>query len=142
MSVPFIALSATGATTAIVAAEVARKQREEEEKLTSYNKEDLEDWEFKIVRSATGQFNKSEVVRKVCEEESQAGWELLEKFDEYRIRFKRKTEQRNNDRYLKIDPYRTQIGISPGQLGLIITASIIGIILIILLGVFIAKGGL
>lgn len=134
VSIPVVAVS--GATNAAVAAELARKQREEEEQMTPYKNGDLEGWEFKIVRSATGQFSKPESVRRLCEEESRAGWEMLEKFDEYRIRFKRKTEFRGNDRYLESDPYRTQIGISPGQLGLMITGAIIGVVLLVLLVVF------
>jgi hypothetical protein len=134
VSVPIFAVSA--ATSAAVAAELARKQREEEEEMTPYKSDDLAGWEFKIVRSATGKFNQASVVRKLCEEESRAGWEMLEKFDEYRIRFKRKTEHRGNDHYLEVDPYRTQIGIGPGQLGLMITGAIIGIVLLVLLIVF------
>jgi len=138
MSVPVIAV--TGATSAAVAAEAARKLREEEEEMTPYKNEEINGWEFKIVRSATGQFKKNEVVQEVCNEESQAGWEMLEKFDENRIRFKRKIEHRSNDHYLKIDPYRTQVGISQGQLGLVITATVIGVVLLVLLGVFLLKG--
>jgi hypothetical protein len=35
---------------------------------------------------------------------------MLEKFDDYRIRFKRRTDNRPNDQFLKIDPYRTSVG--------------------------------
>jgi len=37
-------------------AAAARRRQEEEEKMTNYNKEDLEGWEFKIVRSNIGRF--------------------------------------------------------------------------------------
>jgi hypothetical protein len=138
MSVPVI--GATAATSAAVAAEAARKLREEEEELTPYKSEEIEGWEFKIVRSVTGQFKKPETVQRLLEEESRAGWEMLEKFDDNRIRFKRKIENRTNDRYLEIDPYRTQFGISQGQLGLVITATIGGVILLALAGVFLFQG--
>jgi hypothetical protein len=48
----------------------------------------------------------------LIEEESQAGWEMIEKFDENRVRFKRPRSARVNDVNLPsyIDPYRTQYG--------------------------------
>ena len=50
------------------------------------------------------------------DEEARAGWEMLEKFDDYRIRFKRRVENRTEDRHLGSDPYRTQIGITGNML--------------------------
>ena len=88
-----------------------RREKEEEE-MSGYRKEDLEGWEFKIVRSATGQFRKPEVVRRLREEESRAGWEMLEKFDDFRIRFKRRIEKRSMDSHLSINAYRTTYGSS------------------------------
>jgi hypothetical protein len=110
---------------AAAAAARAARMREEEEKLTTYNTNELEGWEFKIVRANTGYFKKYERVKQVCEEEAKAGWEMVEKFDNYRIRFKRPIEKRKNDQYLQgIDPYRTQAGIGTGPL----VATILGII--------------
>lgn len=80
--------------------------------MSGYRKEDLEGWEFKIVRSATGQFRKPEVVRQLCDEESRAGWEMLEKFDDFRIRFKRRIEKRSLDSHLSVNAYRTTYGSS------------------------------
>ena len=113
-----------GAAAAAAAARAAR-MREEEEKLATYNTHDLEGWEFKIVRANTGYFKKYERVQQVCEEEAKAGWEMVEKFDDYRIRFKRPIDKRKNDQYLQgTDPYRTQVGIGTGPM----VATILGII--------------
>jgi len=102
-------------------AAAARRMREEEEKMTKYNGDDLEGWEFKIVRSNFGSFRNYKRVQEVCKEEEKAGWEMLEKFDNYRIRFKRRVEKRSNDQFLTVDPYRTNVGLSGLRLaGLII----------------------
>jgi hypothetical protein len=109
--VPTTAATTAGATAAAAAA--ARRRREmqrEEEQMTGYSKEDLEGWEFKIVRASTHKFKNPEFVRQVCAEEAKAGWEMLEKFDNQRIRFKRRVDQRAGDAYQHDDPYRTQIG--------------------------------
>jgi hypothetical protein len=95
------------------ATEDKRKKQEEEEKMTNYSREELGgEWEFKIVRSTFGAFRKPQVLQALIEEEAQAGWEMVEKFDEYRVRFKRSTRARINDAMLPdyYDPYRTQYG--------------------------------
>jgi len=124
--------ASAGASAATVAVAAAR-MREEEEELTTYNKEDLEGWEFKIVRSYSTHFKKYENLKEVCEEEARAGWEMVEKFDDYRVRFKRRVDKRRNDQYLQgIDPYRTQVGWSSGRLaGTIIGASALVMALIL-----------
>lgn len=131
----------TASTVAIIAAKKKReKERREEEELTKYNREDLEGWEFKIIRSNTGRFKNQEKVQQVVKEEAQNGWEMIEKFDDYRIRFKRRTDRRSMDPHAKLDPYRTTIGIGSGQLGLTIVGSILlGIGLVFGL-VFLARG--
>ena len=98
----------SGATAAAAAA--AAKMRKEEEQMTTYNRDDLDGWEFKIMRSTFGKFNSYQAIEKVCAEESQAGWELVEKFDIYRLRFKRRVERRSNDHMATVDPYRTSVG--------------------------------
>lgn len=121
--------AAAGGVAAAAAAKRKREMEEEEEKLTAYNGNDLEGWEFKILRSNTGAFKKREVVDKVRQEEARAGWEMVEKFDDNRIRFKRPIERRANDRHLAIDPYRTTYGMGQGTqvaIVLIITALIAG----------------
>ena len=106
-------------TAAVIAAQ-RKEQRREEEQMTGYNKEDMNGWEFKIVRSNFGTFRNPQAVRKLCEEEAVAGWEMLEKFDDHRIRFKRRVEKRSMDPHLGTDPYRTGIGAGTNSLFLII----------------------
>lgn len=126
-----------GAGAAIAAAAAAARMREEEENLTTYHKDDMEGWEFKIVRTNTRYFKKPENLRKTCEEEAKSGWEMVEKFDDTRVRFKRRVDKRKNDQYLQgVDPYRTHAGISNAKLGLTITASIllgVGVLLAVIL---------
>jgi hypothetical protein len=93
--------------------------------MARYTQEDLNnDWEFKIVRSESGAFRKPEVLRKLIEEEARAGWVMLEKFDDSRIRFKRSRSARTRDALLPpgSDPYRTQYGISSTRIGLLVVA--------------------
>jgi len=110
------------------------RQQEEEEVLTQYeSKESISPepattqttlqaeprkeprqlgWEFKILRANRNLFRNRETLQQVCEEEAKAGWILLEKLDERRLRFKRPMALRDLIRpeTLKIDPYRCQYG--------------------------------
>ena len=98
----------------IAAAAAARRRREkEEEKMSGYNTTDLEGWEFKIVRSQFGSFGNADVLNRLVAEEAQNGWEMLEKFDNSRIRFKRRTDRRSLHSGGDIDPYRTHFGPNP-----------------------------
>ncbi len=108
-----VAGAGAGATAAAAAAQ-QQKMREEEEELTGYDAKDLDGWEFKIVRS-TGKVS-GDKFHQLCEEEKKNGWELVEKFDEHRVRFKRRVELREQDSFAEIDPYRTHYGISDGKL--------------------------
>jgi hypothetical protein len=120
--------AATSGATAAAAAAARRRQMmfaEEEEDMTRYTQDDLgNDWEFKIVRSDSAAFRKPEVLRKVIEEEARAGWVMLEKFDDGRIRFKRPRSARTRDALLPpgTDPYRTQYGMSSTRIGLLVVA--------------------
>jgi hypothetical protein len=85
----------------------------EEEEDMAYTQEDLNnDWEFKIVRSESGAFRKPEVLKKLLEEEARAGWVMVEKLDDRRIRFKRPRSARARDVLLPagVNPYRTWYG--------------------------------
>jgi hypothetical protein len=134
-------MAASTAAASAAAAERARQLMEEEELLTPYTSDDLkEDWEFKIVRSNFSSFGKPENLRKLIEEEARAGWVMVEKFDDTRVRFKRPPSARSRDSLLPpgVDPYRTTVGISQekialwGILGTIfIIALVIGVIVII-----------
>ena len=84
--------------------------------MTKYTADEIEGWEFKIVRASTRKFKDPEFFRKTCEEEARAGWEMLEKFDNNRIRFRRKIEHRDGDLHRDIDPYRTlEFDFKPGK---------------------------
>jgi hypothetical protein len=120
-----------GAHIAIHAAQkAAADNRKEEEEMTKYRAEELkDDWEFKIVRSASNAFKKPDTLRRIVEEEKMAGWELLEKFDDGRLRFKRPVSARRKDTMLPqgIDPYRTQVGWGEGMIGGTVAVVVIGL---------------
>lgn len=111
---------------------------EEEELLTPYNSKDSETpaapvndlsktltdkrpsgWEFKIVRASRAIFHNPTVFQHLCDEEAQAGWILLEKLDDQRVRFKRPIAFRDMIKAdsLLFDPYRTQYGSSASLVG-------------------------
>jgi hypothetical protein len=71
------------------------------------------DWEFKILRTVNDGFQPHKLLKSVCAEESEAGWVLLEKLDNNRLRFRRPIHFREKDHLLKLDPYRSYYGLSP-----------------------------
>jgi hypothetical protein len=72
---------------AVAAAAAARAAQQEEEEMTPYTSQDLaENWEFKILRSATGGFRDPVWLHGILQAESRAGWTIVEKFDDNRIR--------------------------------------------------------
>ena|SRR5438552_6239814 len=118
-----------GAAGAAAAAAAERQRRIEEEEMTTYTPHDLSgEWEFKILRSVTGAFKSSQRLKEILEQERQAGWELVEKFDNRRIRLKRPASARNEDDSRSVDPYRTYVGPSENQFGLIILGVVFGVI--------------
>ena len=102
----------------IIRAKQRNKRREEveEENLTRYESNTSSDqpkgWEFKILRTRSGGFRSRKILSRVCAEEAQAGWILLEKLDNHRLRFRRPVTARDRDMQCKIDPYRTHYGMS------------------------------
>jgi hypothetical protein len=137
-----------GAIVAITAAEEKRRQdllgREEEERMTQYTPGDLDnDWEFKIVRSEGAAFRNPNVLNKLIEEEAQAGWVMLEKLDDRRIRFKRLRSARVKDTYLPagVDPYRTRYGASTVRY-VVLALVVIGLVVLtlVVVGSFLAGG--
>lgn len=136
-----MAAGASAAAAAAAAAEARRRMEAEEEQMTQYSGEDLnDDWEFKIVRANTGVFNNPQTFQKLVEEESQAGWVFLEKFDSSRVRFKRRRSARATDAQRLssgLDPYRTHYGMSPTVYGvrvmvitLVVAFAIMGLIIL------------
>jgi hypothetical protein len=130
-----------GAIVAAHAAQEARRRKEqEEEEMTKYTNDDLEqNWEFKIVRAYFPVFRKPEVFRSLLEEEALAGWELVEKLDDQRIRFKRRREARRKDAALPLgfDPYRTQYGRNTNTTGIVIGIISALLLMGVVLGAFI-----
>ncbi len=107
------------------------QDEEEEENLTQYESTEnsvaqqqvssrqqpqqrLMSWEFKIVRANRNLFRDPAFLQHLCEEEAQAGWILLEKLDDRRVRFKRPTSLRDTIKpeFLANDPYRCYYGSS------------------------------
>ena len=97
--------------------------------MTAYTTEELvQGFEFKILRASTNAFRNPEVLRRVLEEERRAGWILVEKFDDARLRFKRPASAKQNDSALSFDPYRTVHGISQGVLAALIIGGVLLVI--------------
>src|SRR5688572_1769421 len=107
--------AAAGAAAA--AAEQQRLLQAEEEEMTSYSSADIaQDYEFKIMRSSWGEFRSTHKLQKVLDEEARAGWVLVEKFDNSRIRLKRPASARQRDGKLDFDPYRTTVSMSVNRM--------------------------
>ena len=59
--------------------------------MTGYRTGELaQDYEFKILRSATGAFRRPERLHQILDEEAGCGWTLVERFDDSRLRLKRR----------------------------------------------------
>jgi hypothetical protein len=103
----------------IIAVSAAKKRLHEEEvEMARYTTEELnDDWEFKIVRSAFYAFGNPEKLRRLMEEEARAGWVMVEKLDDARVRFKRPRSARERDQMLEpgVDPYRTEYSTLGGR---------------------------
>ena len=105
--------------------------------MTKYSTDDLEGWEFKIVRANTRRFKSTENIEKVIREEARAGWQMVEKFDDYRLRFKRRVEKRSMDQHLnaEVDPYRSNFGSgNPALVAAIISAVLVALVVVFLIG--------
>jgi hypothetical protein len=126
-----------GVHAAVIAAHERRRQEEmwrEEEAMFNYSQDDIQgEWEFKIVRSGSTIFRKREVLEQVMEEEALSGWQMVEKLDDSRLRFKRPIAARRRDAMLPegIDPYRSQVG--SGSAG--IAAVLFGLSTLVVVGI-------
>src|SRR5690606_3842772 len=66
--------------------------------------------EYNMVQSNTAHFANPENPGRVPKEEAEAGWALIEKLDNYKIRLQRDISHRTNDANRTMDPYRVQVG--------------------------------
>jgi hypothetical protein len=116
------------------AQQVQRQGCEEEEQMTPYDSRNLaEDWEFKILRSLSGEFRKPERLAQILEQEAKAGWILVEKFDNQRVRLKRRAEARKFDRQLDFDAYRSYVGATKTNVAILVVAMVFAAVLAVAL---------
>lgn len=133
---------ASAAAASAAAAAEKRRQMQEEEEMTGYRADELaQDYEFKILRSATGAFRWPERLQQVLAEEAHAGWTLVEKFDDSRLRLKRPASARERDGKLGLDAYRTYVGPSPNVMAVMIIAAVCGLMLLMVLTVALLSRG-
>ena len=88
-------------------------------------------FEYKIIRSITNAFRTPAFFQQTLQEEAQAGWELVEKLDDGRVRLRRSIECRSNDAHLTQDPYRTQIGMGEIQMAFTIMGCVFGALIVL-----------
>ncbi|MGF1493730.1 MAG: hypothetical protein ACFBSC_14995 [Microcoleaceae cyanobacterium] len=71
-------------------------------------------WEYKIVRANRDLFRSPKVFQRLCQEEADMGWVLLEKLDDRRVRFKRQVDEDQSfeTQSSQLDPYRSHYGSS------------------------------
>jgi len=67
--------------------------------------------EYKTLQSQTPLFSDTAKLHEILAEEAKAGWQLLEKEDNYRIKLQRDISNRENDKNLDIDAYRSTVGV-------------------------------
>jgi len=135
----FIILLMVASGAAAAAAAQQRILQEEEEQMTPYSDSEMHKWEFKIVR-CTGftNFGNPEKFKEVVSDQAKYGWVLLEKFDNYRLRFKRPITEREKDASRPGDPYRSYYGPSLATIVWITLAITFGFIILIMLIVFVS----
>jgi hypothetical protein len=109
---------AAGAAAAAAAAAKRKREEEEEEEMTPFNSDPSGAVEYKIIRSVSGAFKNPEKFRAALEGEARAGWELVEKLDDSRVRLRRAITWRQKDGELSQDPYRIRMGMSESLLAL------------------------
>ena len=68
--------------------------------------------EYKVIQAQTPLFSDTAKMHEVLEQEARAGWQLLEKEDNYRIKLQRNISHRDNDKNLDFDAYRSTVGVS------------------------------
>lgn len=93
--------------------------------------------EYKVVQSNTPMFANTAKLKEVAAEEARAGWELVEKLDNYKLRFQRDISHRANDDKLDGDPYRSQVGVSS-----VVTYTVTAIVTIAIVAAILGTAGL
>ncbi|MFT6092729.1 MAG: hypothetical protein ACJA2Q_000618 [Pseudohongiellaceae bacterium] len=88
--------------------------------------------EYKTLQSQTPLFASAAKMHETLEQESKAGWSLLEKEDNYRIKLQRNTLNRANDKSLEFDAYRSTVGVSSVVTYGLTAAMTLGVVSIIL----------
>ena len=68
--------------------------------------------EYKVIQSQTPMFSDTAKMHEILDEEAKAGWRLLAKEDNYRLKLQRDISNRANDTALDIDAHRTTVGVS------------------------------
>ena len=68
--------------------------------------------EYKVMQAQTPLFSDTKKMHEVLDQEAKAGWRRLEKEDNYKIRLQRDISNRENDKNLDIDAYRSTVGVS------------------------------
>jgi hypothetical protein len=94
-------------------------------------------WEYKIVRANSDLFRNPAIFHRLCREEAEVGWILLEKLDDRRVRFKRPAALRDAKRseLPPFDPYRTHYGPASNAMTWVVTiAFLCAIVLPAILG--------
>ena len=69
----------------------------------------MDNTEYKIITSNTPMFSSTDNLKTILD---QAGWDLVEKLDNYKIRLCRDKSARDSDDSCQIDPYRTTVGMN------------------------------
>lgn len=93
--------------------------------------------EYKVVQSNTPMFANPERLKAVMAEEARAGWDLVEKLDNYKLRFARDISHRAQDDARGFDAYRTQVGVSS-----VITYTITAMVTVAIVLVILSASGL
>lgn len=68
--------------------------------------------EYKVMQAQTPLFADTKKMHEILDQEAKAGWRLLEKEDNYRIKLQRDISNRDNDKNLDFDAYGTSVGVS------------------------------
>jgi hypothetical protein len=71
-------------------------------------------WEYKVVQAPNGEFGQREHLRLLLRQEGRAGWVMVEKYDDWRVLFKRPRSAAWWDDHLppEVDPYRSVYTVS------------------------------